>query len=261
MQMTHGTAVITGIGASKMDEVLEFNSVGQKARLPQRVLENLKSALISGALKPGDKLPSISEMAAQMDVGISSVREAVKMLEVLGILESRQGSGTFVSPNISDSAFNVFSLQMLLMPRSVKDLVEFRRIYETVFTHLAASNIQPEDIEDIEKIVSNQELMAKSKTKAFGEKEEWDFHSRVLEATHNPYIISMGKAMLELFLSTLPQSAEVVSNFSIVTDHRNLFEYMKAKNYGGMDKILNKSFDGWEQRLLGIPFVEPGIEE
>jgi DNA-binding FadR family transcriptional regulator len=238
-----------------MRDVLVFESIRSKSKLSQIVLENLKTALIDGKLKPGDKLPSISELASQMNVGISSVREAVKMLECLEILEIRQGDGTFVSSMLSESAFNALSLQLLLVPRSVKDLVEFRSLFETAFTHLAMQNAAPEDFEELDGIVAAQEL--KAETEPLGEQEEWEFHSRVLACTHNPYMIRVGRSMLEIFISTIPQCAEVVTKYSIAKDHRNLVNYMKAKNVAGVDKILKKSFDGWEQRLVGQPFFEP----
>ncbi|MDR1643762.1 MAG: GntR family transcriptional regulator [Clostridiales bacterium] len=240
-----------------MSDAMELKSVSHKSK-SQLVLDNLKDALINGKLRPGDKLPALSEMAAQMDVGLSSIREAVKMLEALDILESRQGDGTFVSSNLRDGAFNALSLQLLLMPWSTNALVEFRSLFETAFTHLAAQNALPEDFESLEEIVSSQEALARTST--LGEKEEWSFHSRVLECTHNPYIIRTGKAMLELFLSTIPLSAEIVTKYSIAKDHRKLFEFMKAKDIAGMDKVLKKSFDGWGQRLMGNPFVGPDDE-
>ncbi|MDR1539061.1 MAG: GntR family transcriptional regulator [Clostridiales bacterium] len=233
---------------------LTFKSLKQKSKISHLVLENIKNALMAGELLPGDKLPSLSEIASQMNVGISSVREAVKMLEVLDILQSRQGEGTFVSNGISDGAFNALSLQLMLMPRSIKDLVEFRRMYETAFTHLAAKNATEKDCNEIEKIVAEQE--EKIKTAPLGEEDEWKFHYRVLASTHNPYIIRMGEPMLELFLSTIPVSAEVLTRRSIAEDHRRLLTCIKEGNLAGIDKVLKKSFDGWELRLSGIPFIE-----
>jgi DNA-binding FadR family transcriptional regulator len=143
------------------------------------------------------------------------------------------------------------------MPRSVKDLVEFRCIYETAFTHLAAKNALPEDLAALERIVTEQE--ARARAGPVGEQEEWEFHAHVLECTHNPYIIRTGKAMLELFLGTIPLSAGVMTPYSIAKDHRNLLESIKTQNIQGIDKVLKKSFDGWGQRLEGKPFVEPGM--
>ncbi|MDR1538520.1 MAG: GntR family transcriptional regulator [Clostridiales bacterium] len=233
---------------------LAFKSLKQKSKLSHLVLENIKNALMAGDLHPGDKLPSLSVLASQMNVGISSVREAVKMLEVLDILESRQGEGTFVSNGISSRAFNAQSLQLILMPRSIKDLVEFRRMYETAFTHLAAENALRGDFEKLEEIVVEQE--EKAKAAPLNEEDEWKFHFCVLESTHNPYIIRMGESMLELFLSTIPVSAEVLNSRSIAEDHRNLLTFLREKNIAGIDRVLKKSFDGWEQRLEGFPFYE-----
>lgn len=233
---------------------LTFKSIKQKANLSQQVLENIKDSIMEGSLRPGDKLPALSEIAVKMGVGISSVREAVKMLEILDILETKQGDGTFVSSGIKETAFNALSLQFMLMRRSIPELVEFRNMFESAFTHLAMQNATPEDLTELEEIVLAQEQ--KFKTAAPTEWDEKDFHLRVLKSTHNPYIIRMCEPMLELFLSTLPASAEVLTKESVSRDHRKLLEAMRKKDLNGINKVLKKSFDGWGERLSGTPFAE-----
>jgi GntR family transcriptional repressor for pyruvate dehydrogenase complex len=233
---------------------VEFRVIKQKSSISQQVLDNIKESIMDGTLRPGDKLPALSEIAATMGVGISSVREAVKMLEILDILETKQGDGTFVASGIKENAFNALSLQFMLMPRCVEQLVEFRKMFETAFTHLAMENATPEDFMDLEEIVIAQEK--KFKTDSPTEEDEKDFHLRVLRSTHNPYIIRMCEPMLELFLSTLPTSAQMLTKESVSKDHRKLLECMRSKNPEGINKVLKKSFDGWGERLNGTPYVE-----
>ena len=148
---------------------LTFKSIKQKANLSQQVLENIKDSIMEGSLRPGDKLPALSEIAVKMGVGISSVREAVKMLEILDILETKQGDGTFVSSGIKETAFNALSLQFMLMRRSIPELVEFRNMFESSFTHLAMQNATPEDLTELEEIVLAQEQKFKTAAPT-----EWD---------------------------------------------------------------------------------------
>jgi GntR family transcriptional repressor for pyruvate dehydrogenase complex len=237
-----------------MSKAFAFKSVRQKEKLSHLVLGSIKDALISGKLKPGDKLPPMSELARQMDVGISSIREAVKMLEGLDILESRQGDGTFVSDGLSDSAFNALSLQLMLLPRSAEALVDFRRMYETAYSRMAMDNATQEDLRALEAIVAAQEEKAKQAYP--GAEDERDFHFAVLRCTNNPYVIRIGQALVELFLSTIPTSGEMLNRFSIARDHRNILEAIRAKDTALLGEVLEKSFSGWGQRLSGQDYAE-----
>ena len=79
-----------------MNDGTIFSSVQDRDKLSHLVLNSIKEAVVQGRLKPGDKLPGLADMAEEMGVGISSVREAIKMLEALEVLESKQGKGVYV---------------------------------------------------------------------------------------------------------------------------------------------------------------------
>jgi len=237
-----------------MRSSFRFESVRNKTKLSHMVLNNFKKVLIDGTLKPGDKLPPLSELANQMEVGISSVREAVKMLEGLGILESRQGDGTFVIDDLENDAFDMLSLQLMLMPRSNDGLVGFRRMYETAYTYMAMQNATAEDFEILESLVADQE--SRAKYTHLGASDERDFHFAILNCTHNPYVIRIGHSLVELFLSTIPESGVLLSELSMTNDHRNILEAMRSKDNKRLDSVLEKSFSGWGQRLSGENYEE-----
>lgn len=162
-----------------------FSSVQDRDKLSHLVLDSIKEAVVQGRLKPGDKLPGLADMAAEMGVGISSVREAIKMLEALEVLESKQGKGVYVCSGLSPGAINPLSLQLILIPQSIEALVQFREIYESAFTMLAMKNATEEDLEQMEQIVI--ELEKKTKVQGADSQDEMIFHRCVLQCTHNPY--------------------------------------------------------------------------
>lgn len=218
------------------------------------MLNSLKNAIVSGQLEPGDRLPPMTELATSMGVGVSSVREAVKMLEALNVLETKHGEGTFVCSDSSSSTINPLSLQLILLPRLPRQLVEFREIYETAYVMLAMKNATAEDLQTVE-----AEVLALEQEVEFREPDSDDemaFHGAVLRCTHNVYIIKTGEALLDLFQSTIPKIGGVADKYSIVRDHRRIYEALKNKDIEDMNKVLKKSFDGWGIRLDGKPFVE-----
>lgn len=238
-----------------MDRNTTFSSVQDRDKLSHLVLGSIKEALVQGRLKPGDKLPGLADMAAEMGVGISSVREAIKMLEALDIVESKQGKGVYVCSGLSAGAINPLSLQLILIPQSVEHLVQFREMYESAFTMLAMQMATPDDLRQMEQIV--MDLEQKTKVQGANSEDEMIFHKCVLQCTHNPYIIRTGEAMLEVFLSTIPTCGGMADDSGIARDHRQIYESIRDKNYESLQKVLKKSFDGWGLRLSGQEYVEP----
>jgi GntR family transcriptional repressor for pyruvate dehydrogenase complex len=226
-------------------------SIRKKEKVTDLVLTQIKDSLKRGELKPGDKLPGTGELAAKMGVGISSVREAIKMLESLGAVESRQGEGTFVSTTCRDSAANAFEIQFMLLPRTAEYLVQFRELYETAYTHLAMEQAKAADLERVEAVVAAlEEKVKRLPPDALTEaQDELDFHRSVLYCTHNPYVIKIGEVSLELFFDALQDRLAPLKITDAAEDHRNIFEALRNKDAVLLQKVFNKNLPAWYARF------------
>ena len=208
-----------------------------------------------GKLSPGDRLPGARELADRMKVGISSVREALKMLESLGAVESRQGEGTYVCDTLREGAAKAFAIQMALLPQTAKYLVEFREIYETAYTHLAMRNANPQDMENIEKVVVALEEKSKYHPPDFliDIQDELDFHRSVLYCTHNPYIIKIGEVALELFFNVVHKRLEPLRIIDAAKGHREIFEALRDKDTKLLQEVFMESINSWSTRFKQEP--------
>ena len=79
-----------------------FSNISSK-KVYEQVIEQIQESIFNGELKKGDKLPSERELSEQMRVSRTSIREALRVLETLGVVESKQGEGNFVCSNIKNS--------------------------------------------------------------------------------------------------------------------------------------------------------------
>jgi GntR family transcriptional repressor for pyruvate dehydrogenase complex len=184
-------------------------------------------------------------------VGISSVREAIKMLESLGAVESRQGEGTFISTSCRDGAANAFEIQMMLLPRTAEYLVQFRELYETAYTHLAMEQATAADLEQVETIVAALEEKVKrlSPEALMESQDELDFHRSVLYCTHNPYVIKIGEVALELFFDAVQELLAPLKISDAAEDHRNIFEALRNKDTALLEKVFRKNLPAWYARF------------
>ena len=117
-------------------------------------IEKIKDMIISGALRPGDRLPREADLARRLGLSRSSLREAVRALSLVRILDVRQGDGTYVTS--LDAALLLDALSFVIelhQDRSVLELLEARRLLEAEAAALAAERREPEQIAELRALI------------------------------------------------------------------------------------------------------------
>src|SRR5271167_2168984 len=104
--------------------------------------------LVQEKLKPGDKLPSERELAEMLQVSRSSIRDAIRGLELMGLVEPRQGAGTIVREISAESLVNPFASALKHKQVVVGELLDFRKMLEPPLAGRAATNASPEEISE-----------------------------------------------------------------------------------------------------------------
>jgi GntR family transcriptional repressor for pyruvate dehydrogenase complex len=147
-----------------------------------QVARKLVEYLLSGAVEPGARMPSERQLAEAFGVGRSAMREAIKALSLIGLVEVRQGDGTYLRKADSALLPEVIEWGLLLGERRTMDLVEARQEIEIILAGLAARRRTERDIEDLTRILAKMEQAAVAAT--FVEADV-QFHMRLAEASDN----------------------------------------------------------------------------
>lgn len=220
-----------------------------KQSLSKMVVEKIKEGLISGAITPGEFLPSETELSERFGVGKSSVREAIKMLEALGVVEICKGNGSRIRTTVDSSVMNPLIFQLILQSReeSRGKLVEFRRMIEVSGSLLAIDNAGEEDIAKL-KAVHERTKNDFKKGKATVDN-DMEFHNMIYESTHNPFVVSIGRSIMELFQPSL-----VIANrdySKIVTDnHDKILKALEQRDKAAMEDAIILSLGKWKELAL-----------
>jgi hypothetical protein len=111
-----------------------------RATLPQEIVKALTDLIMKRVWKPGDLIPSEKELAIRFQVGRSTIREALKSLVVLGVLEARAGEGSFVREPTSEFLSGGFRWGLLLSEGNLDDFVDVRVLIEVECARRAAAN-------------------------------------------------------------------------------------------------------------------------
>ena len=117
----------------------------------QRVINCLTDAMINKELRPGDKIPTELELSETLGVGRNSIREAIKILVYLGVLEIRRAEGTFVCEGFTESMIDPMIYGIILdKADSYDNLMELREMMESGVVRLAMTKYTEEDIRNLE---------------------------------------------------------------------------------------------------------------
>lgn len=155
-------------------------------KVSDEIFEQIKNHILSGKLKPGEKLPPERELAINLGVSRPSLREALQKLEAKGFLEQVQGDGTYVKSVTADS-FDSFLEEFAKKENAIFDLMEIRRILETWAAYVAAERATESEIKQLQEYLNEMK-----EAKDYGEIgyiSDANFHSTISYATHNVLLI------------------------------------------------------------------------
>jgi GntR family transcriptional regulator, transcriptional repressor for pyruvate dehydrogenase complex len=195
-----------------------------------KAIERLKVMISSGELRPGQRLPREPDLAASLGLSRSSLREAVRALSLVRVLDVRQGDGTYVSDLSAESLLDTLSFIVELQhDSSVLELLEVRRILEPAASARAAGKMDERDLADLERIL---QLVTTESPVAELVQADVEFHRAITVASGNSVLASLIES-----LSSSTQRARVWRGITqegalsrTLAEHRAIFEAIRAGN-------------------------------
>jgi GntR family transcriptional repressor for pyruvate dehydrogenase complex len=177
-------------------------------RLYEKIVEQIETRILSGDLKPGNRLPPERELSEQFGVSRTAIREAMKALTQKGLVEVQPGRGTFVTNGTSSVMRSSFGLVMKLgLAEGTRDLVEVREILEPEIAALAARRANQEQIAILREAVSVMEKSLED-VETFVEA-DLDFHLALAEGAQNTLILMLIDTWVDLLRELRTRIARV----------------------------------------------------
>src|SRR5699024_9735741 len=182
-------------GIMKMQFSME--KINLSRTISSEIVTIIKDNLINGSLKPGDKLPTEKELMEQLGVSRTPVREAIKILESIGVIQIKRGEGMFVKNNLSQFTLNPLIFSLIMHSNNMEKLIEFRQHFEVLLMNMIIT--EKKSIDGIEADYRSQlERMHSDLSPEELADIDLEFHHAVLEATNNPFVIEIGKTIYEI---------------------------------------------------------------
>ncbi|MBY0755376.1 FadR family transcriptional regulator [Clostridium sardiniense] len=191
-----------------------MDAPAKNTKVYEEVVERIKKMIEEGELKIGDKLPTERAMAEELNVSRASIREAIRSLEVIGLIESIQGAGNYIKNDFSEILLEPLSMMFMLQQGSAIDIYELREVLELSTIMLSAERISKEELKKLKELIEKFKESDIESNNVIIDKE---FHYTIVKSANNPLITNL--------LNVLSQ---VIDKF--ITDSRkNILESSENK--------------------------------
>lgn len=221
---------------------MKFQTI-KKTRVYEEVVKQLKELILSGELGPGEKLPSERDLAKEFGVSRVSIRQALTVLETLGLIERKVGGGTFSVAEKLDFEIDPMLEMIMKNKDQLKEPLEIRRILEPSLAQLAAERATEEDIRILEDSLKKQKKLIEK-----GEliiEEDSRFHYYLAKAAKNEIALKIVEVIHDMIWQTREKSIKARQGSELsYRGHQRILRAVKTRNG---EKAFNAMLDHLEE--------------
>lgn len=222
-----------------------------RSTVTEQIVERITSFILDERLRPGDKLPSERDLMGRLGVGRSTLREAIKTLSAIGIVDVQIGDGMYVSSGQTAVLTKPLSWGLLIGEHSTREVIEARRVVEVELIGLATLRTTPEDMAAIEAhwatMRANQD-----NAEVFTEADQ-DFHLAIAAAARNSvlyHVLDTLRHIIRIWIfKTFSEYPDRQPGFD---EHAAIFGALQARDPDAARAAMAEHLDAAGGRLLSL---------
>jgi GntR family transcriptional repressor for pyruvate dehydrogenase complex len=222
----------------------EVQAIGRikKTRVAEEVADRIRTLILDGTFPQGQPLPSERLLTEQFGVSRGSIRDAFRMLEMIGLLETRHGRGTFPHELTVDRLVQPLASVMAYQQDLQEELMDVRRMFEPAVARAAATRLTEEDLTDLQRILDAQRRKLKAGQSAIVE--DTAFHAALARSTRNRVIVSLMSTLNDLLVesrtSSLKQEGRPVKS---IEGHEAVVAALRRRDAEGAARAMYEHID------------------
>jgi GntR family transcriptional regulator, transcriptional repressor for pyruvate dehydrogenase complex len=223
--------------------------VVHKTRASEEIIGQVRDLITSGRLKVGDRLPAERELAKTLEVGRSTVREAIRAMESLGVLQARPGEGTFLVALPGDPPPDPVSANAFKSWDNQRKLFEVRMVIEPDLAALAARRASFDQISKMREILLQQEEIVKQGST--GIESDSTFHFLLAEAAGNDILLRIMDSLMDLLRETREASLQTGGRPSrSLKQHRAILRAIESRDPRTAEQKMREHITEMEQLVF-----------
>lgn len=226
-----------------MDQIESGNVV-------DKIIAELTGAFASGRFSAGEKLPNEFELTKELGVSRNSLREAIKILSALGVVEIRRGEGTYICSEPKPSIFDSFAYSILLERSNSEEIVELRQILDEDVLVMAVQKCTQEQIEWLKANIAEMEQHFETGDLSKAAQTDYDFHIYLAECIQNRFLVRIVKGVYAFFKSSIEKNIRTEELFAdAVSHHQEIVECLEKRDPAMVHEVVQHSLSSWRKDI------------
>jgi DNA-binding FadR family transcriptional regulator len=227
---------------------LEIAPVIKREALPEQIVRQLVGLVKSGQLKPGDRLPAERTLAEELGVGRPTLREALRALQLLGILDIRHGGGVFVSELQPDTLLGPLHLFLSLDRHNLGTILEARKVIEGALLAFVAKSVDDSVVRKLQGNLVRLERVVDESRQGNPDPERvnelaTEFRAIIENAVGNPILVRAVKSLDLLSAATRERTMSAGSMDRLLDNHRRMVEALVRHDPVAAQQALEAHID------------------
>lgn len=245
---------------SKKKKIL--NTSLKSKSVVENIIDKLTEAIIAGELKPGDRLPTETELSESFHVGRNSVREAIKVLAAFGVVHIRRADGTFVSDQFSHRMLDPMLYGIILEKDSIREIMELRQVFDTGILQVAVEKATKRDIKAIEAALENlkREIFYDQASASRVLDADIAFHKAVILSADNVLIWQIAGYIDRLTIPSRVRAMQLIIDLNRKEDfirlHERLLEIIRDRCPEDIPQAVEDHYQYWRRESADGPSKE-----
>jgi len=231
----------------------------KKSAISEDIIARLLTMIKEGQLQPGAKLPPERELAETMQVSRPSLREALRALSIMNIIEIRQGDGTYVTSLEPDLLVEHLNFIFSLSDSTIVELFESRRIVEVGLAAMAAQRITDEEIKQLENCLAHSIENVEDHVEFL--KADIELHEIIVRAARSTFLARFMASIYNLGHASRSRTVEIPGVImQVVDDHRAIVHAIQARDPEAASQAMLQHLNNVEARLRELEAAEPSTQ-
>ena len=216
----------------------------------QQIIKQMINAIQRGNFKIGERLPSEFELMKELHVSRNSLREAIKIMTAMGILEIRRGDGTYLCSQAKPTMFDSVIYGMLLESSTNKEIVELRQMMDEIVLKLGIEKCDDRDIETLQDYIYRMRESFAKGDYSQAARLDYDFHIYLVECSKNPFLIRIVKGVYMLFEQSIEQNIRTEELFANADEHhQDIVDCLKSRDTAKIESTVARSLSSWRRNV------------
>lgn len=213
-------------------------------------IKRIVEAISDGKYKMGAKLPNEYELISELQISRNSLREAMRVLSTVGVIEIKRGDGTYVCDQINPSVFDSMIYGLVFEASSSSELVELRQALDEVMLKFAIQKADEQDIQDLTHYIEAMDVHFNNGDLKAAASADYNFHLKIVEAGRNKLLTRIVKGVYQFFKESIHENITNEEQFAHASEyHRQLLDLIVNRDQSNVESVVVNSLQSWRSKI------------